>query len=108
MAVKLVAPPTQEIVCSCEYLPLAWAKFDADSVKGHQVAIELAFDCVTYRAIRTMTSLLKRNLKSLSMDVALVISTPDGQTKEEPQVCLGMLRLDRIGRLQCVAYNDCE
>ena len=96
--IKTLTPPAKEMVCGCESLPLTWTKHDANPGRGHCLALELVLDCVTFRSVRTAAGLLKRNLTSICMDVAIVVSTPDGQSDEEPQACLGMWRFDRIGR----------
>lgn len=95
---KCMAPPTREIVVGCDTLPLTWLHHDADASRGYQIAMEVVLDCVTFRSVRTATSLMKRHLKAMCMDIALIIAKPDNQVEDEPQACVGMWRFDHIGK----------
>jgi hypothetical protein len=68
--------------------------------------IEVTLDMVGNRAIRGMASLVKRYLNSISVDLAAIISKPDGQEKDEPEACLGLWRLHHIDISKCPPLPD--
>jgi hypothetical protein len=45
--------------------------------------------------------MLKRYIRLIALDLAVVIHTPDGQTEQEPEACLGLWRFDHIDVLTC-------
>jgi len=81
LAVRVLAPPRRELVVGCATLPVRWKTYEASvdpSGRKLHPAVEAELDCVSSRAIRGMAGILKRNLKSLCIDIACVISPPDG------------------------------
>ena len=68
--------------------------------------VEVTLDMVGNRAIRGMASLVKRYLVSISVDLAAIISKPDGQEEDEPEACLGLWRLHHIDISKCPPLPD--
>lgn len=108
LAVRLLAPPKRETIVSCSILPIKWRKFEANYKDGRYLhpALEVELDCLSNRAMRVMAGILKRNLKSLSIDIAVVISKPADQEQEEPQACIGMWRFNFIDVSACPHFPD--
>ena len=109
LAVRLMAPPRKEITVSCDILPLIWRTYEASvdpSGRKLHPALEVELDCVSSRAIRGMASILKRNLSSICIDIACVISPPDGEEADEPQACLGLFRFNHIDVNLCPQFPD--
>jgi hypothetical protein len=63
--------------------------------------LELELDVMANKAMRGMTSLVKRFLKGMSVDVAVTIDKPDLQKEEELSACVGMFRLEKIDVSVC-------
>ena len=99
MPIRMVAPPKREKVVQCDFLPIIWKQLnEGKSADGQKTSahLEATLDCMTHGAIRAMASLVKKYLQKLAVDVALVISNPDGQEEPEPSACLGLCRLNHI------------
>lgn len=79
--IRLVAPPKKEKVVHCNYLPIYWKRHQGD---GLQPILIATLDCMSNRAMRSMASLVKRYLSSLSVDVAIMIGKPNNQEEPEP------------------------
>lgn len=110
LAVRVLAPPKREICVSCALLPVSWRSYeagvDAETGKKLAPALEVVLDCTSNRAMRSMAGILKRNLQSLAIDVAVVIQKPDDQDEEEPQACLAMWRFNHIDVSKCPTFPD--
>jgi hypothetical protein len=110
LAVRILAPPKREICVSCALLPVSWRSYEAevDAATGRKLAptLEITLDCTSNRAMRSMAGILKRNLQSLAIDVAIVIQKPDEHDEEEPQACLAMWRFNHIDVSKCPTFPD--
>ena len=90
-AVRCVSPSKQEYPMGDRaYLPLLWTKYPAEPENNKAIAMELEIDCMSSGWVRSMAGIVKRNLVSLSIDVAVLLKT------EEAQLCLAMWRFDHI------------
>lgn len=90
-AVRCVAPSKHEYpMGDRSYLPLLWTKYPADPENNKCIAMELEIDCMSSGWIRSMAGIVKRNLKSLSIDVAVLMKM------DEAQLCLALWRFDHI------------
>lgn len=108
-AVKLVAPAKREIPIHSEgFLPVSWRVHNREKTPEGRVlcpTIECELDCMTSRAIRGMAGLVKRNLKKLAIDCAVIIGNPvKSKTKEEPEACLGLWRFNHVDISECPAF----
>lgn len=83
MPIRMVAPPKKERVVHCDYLPITWKKHEDG---GHKLRphIEATLDCLSSKAIRSMSCLVRKYLRKLSIDVAVVVAKPQDQTEPEP------------------------
>jgi Protein ENHANCED DISEASE RESISTANCE 2, C-terminal len=110
LAVRVLAPPKREICVSCALLPVSWRSYEAevDAATGRKLAptLEITLDCTSNRAMRSMAGILKRNLQSLAIDVAIVIQKPDEKDEDEPQACLAMWRFNHIDVSKCPTFPD--
>jgi len=99
LAVKVLAPPKREIVINGPLIPISWHQYNAET-KGDQTLhpiVEVQLDCITSRAVRSMAGIIKRNLKSLTIDVACTVGPPDDKANDsEPRACIGLWRFDHI------------
>jgi hypothetical protein len=103
MPIRMVAPPKREMTIHCNMLPTKWRTRGAcyKDEKYLHPCLELELDVMANKAMRGMTSLVKRYLKGMSIDVAVTIDKPDLQKEEELSACVGMFRLEKIDVLVC-------
>jgi hypothetical protein len=109
LAVKVLAPPKKEVRLNCASLPVSWQQYDPEiTSKGRKLcpALEVTWDCVSGRSMRTMASIVKRNLHYLSVDMAIVIGQPKGKEEDELIACLGLWRMDHIEVSTCPHFPD--
>jgi hypothetical protein len=75
-------------------------------------ALECELDCLSGRTIRGMSGIIKRNLSSLVLDIALVIGAQpddgnddnDDDDDDNLHACLGMCRFNRIDIASCPEF----
>jgi hypothetical protein len=108
LAVRMLAPPKREKIIQHSYLPVSWAKHPPKTVNGRKlcVALESELDCLSSRTIRGMAGIVKKHMASVSIDIAVTIGKPDGESEDEPQACLGMWRFDHIDVSSCPTMPD--
>jgi hypothetical protein len=108
LAVKILAPPKKEVRLNCASLPVSWQQYDPETTsKGRKLcpALEVTLDCLSARSMRTMAGIVKRNLRYLSVDMAIVIGQPRGK-EEELEACLGLWRMDHVEVSACPHFPD--
>jgi hypothetical protein len=92
--VFLITTTQTEIPLHCRFLPVSYGNVAAVSNNGDQgrplcAALEVTLDAIANTAMRSMSGIVKRNLKRMSVDMAATISyTGDGE--QEPKACVGM------------------
>ena len=104
LPIKIMAPPKKELTVSCASLPSKWKFHNKTTLEDGTVlhpVLEMEIDVISNSAIRSISAMLKRYIKMIALDLALVIQTPDGQTKQEPEACLGLWRFDHIDIMTC-------
>lgn len=103
MPIRMVAPPKREMTIHCSMLPARWRTRDACHKNGRFLhpCLELELDVMAHKAMRGMASLVKRYLKTMSVDVAVTIDKPDNQVEDELSACVGMFRFDQIDVSSC-------
>lgn len=109
LAIRLIAPPKREVQISCALLPVTWRKYPAEvTAQGRKLEplLEMELDCVQTATMRAMAALAKRNIQSVALDVAIVISKPEGQKEEEPEACVGIWRFNKINVSECCSFPD--
>jgi hypothetical protein len=109
LAVKILAPPKKEVRLNCASLPVSWQQYDPETTsKGRKLcpALEVTLDCVSARSMRTMAGIIKRNLRYLSVDMAIVIGQPRGKEEDELEACLGLWRMDHVEVSTCPHFPD--
>jgi hypothetical protein len=109
MPIRMLAPPKREKVVNCDWMPISWNQHEEEiDANGTTMCpiLEVTLDCMTSRAIRSMAGLVKKYLYTLSIDVAIVIGTPQNQSVVEPSACLGLWRFDHIDLSQCPHLPD--
>ena len=104
-AIRLMAPKGREITLDKEdFLPTTYRTHD---VAGKQCPImEVTLDLMTNSTMRGMAALVKRYIGGISIDNALVISTPDDQNEKEPEACLGLFRMNHLDVDTCPSLPD--
>jgi Protein ENHANCED DISEASE RESISTANCE 2, C-terminal len=110
-AVKMFAPAKgTQVTVKSDNVKVTWKKYNNGtcprSGKKLSIAIEGVVDLVEKRFVRSAASLVKGNLQRLLVDCALIVSTPEKQTEEEPMACLGFFRLNRVYILDCPQMPD--
>lgn len=53
-----------------------------------------------------MAGIATKHLRSIKVDAAITVGKPEGQEEDEPEACLGMLRLDHIDISSCPKLPD--
>ena len=104
LPVRIMAPPKKELLISSRALPSKWKKHRMETLSDGtilQPILEMEIDVISNSAIRGISAMLKRHIKSVALDLAVVIQTPNGQKEKEPEACLGLWRFDHIDVLTC-------
>jgi Protein ENHANCED DISEASE RESISTANCE 2, C-terminal len=110
--VKMFAPPKgKQVTIKSERVNVSWKKYNKGCCsnsggKNLSVAIEGVVDLLETRFVRSAASLIKGHLQRLLVDCALIVSTPEKQTEEEPMACLGFFRLNRVLIAGCPEMPD--
>lgn len=108
-AVKLVAPAKAEKTVHCDYVKVDWKKYEKEETSSGRklcIALEATLDLMSTSFIRSAASLVKNNLKLLTVDVAIVISKPDTQEEEEHMACIGCWRFSHVDIKTCPHMPD--
>lgn len=96
LPVKLLAPKDAEITIFYEgFLDTIYHSSHEPSTDDCPIW-EVTLNLMSTSAIRGMASIVKRYLSSMSVDLGLVLSKPDGQVEDEPEVVLGLWRFDHM------------
>ena len=99
----MLAPPKMALLVSM-FLPVRWTKHDA-GVDAHGrklcAALESELNCLSTRTLRSLTNLAKAHLKSVKMDLGIVIDTPVDQEEKEVQACAGMCTFSHVDVVRC-------
>jgi hypothetical protein len=103
--VKSMAPKGNRTLHREGLIETIYHKCDVDGPDSCPI-VEVTLDMVGNRAIRGMAALVKRYLNSISVDLAVIISKPDGQENNEPEACLGLWRLHHIDISKCLPLPD--
>ena len=110
LPIRMLAPPKREKVVNCDWMPIVWNQHDKeigpDGCTLFYPVLEATLDCMTSRTIRSMAGLVKKYLHLLSIDVAIVIGTPEHQQEPEPSACLGLWRFNHIDISLCPLLPD--
>jgi hypothetical protein len=107
LPVRVLFPPKTEFVVYGNNLPISWRQENETMSDRKKCAhLEATLDCMSNKGIRAATSLVKKYLRSVSVDIAFVIgaaspSDDTNDTDSELTACLGLLRLDHIDVEQC-------
>lgn len=104
MPVRIIAPPKRELTIHSKILPTKWIRHEIETMPdGRKLApcIEVEFDIVSNKTLRSVTSMLTRYISSISLDLALVVDKPTPESEDEPSACLAMWRFDHIDVSKC-------
>ena len=96
LPVKLLAPKDAEITIFHQGFLETFYHSSHEPNTDDCPICEVTLDLMSTSGIRGMASIVKRYLSSMSVDLGLVLSKPDGQTEEEPEAVLGLWRFDHI------------
>jgi len=104
LPIRMLQPPKRELTIHCDMLPTKWHQHDGikrpDGRYLHP-CLELELDLMANKTMRGFASLVKRYLRKMSVDVAVIIDTPDLQKEQELSACVGMWRFDKVDVSQC-------
>lgn len=104
MPVRIIAPPKRELTIHSSSLPTKWTRHDIETMDdGRKLkpCIEVEFDIVSNKTLRSVTSMLTRYISSISLDLALIVDKPTPESEDEPSACLAMWRFDHIDVANC-------
>jgi len=121
LAMKMLIPSKKEITIQGASLPLEWNKHPAQEQQQQEQqptgetkkkkkplkpCYSVDLNVNQSRVVSKSSSFAKRYMKSITLDLALLISKPTGQTEDEPAACLGLFRLQKIDLHQCPELPD--
>ena len=109
MPIKMLMPSKKEITVECESLPLSWRKYPREELPDGTVmkpCLEIEVDGMSSNIMQKVSSLGKRYLKYLALDLAVIVSKPKDQASDEPSACLGLFRLPNSDPAECSSLPD--
>jgi len=99
-AVRIIAPAKKELIGRAALLPsVSWYRQDetVDKFGEKRCALmEATADMSQTAFCRSVARIIRRNIESVSIDVAWVIDKPELQKEYEPACCLGMCKMDHV------------
>lgn len=105
LPIRMIAPAKSEVTIQGSMLPLSWYEkresMTHDRRKHKKALLEVDCDITSNKTIRKVTSMVRRYINKITIDVALVIGKPDDQKEDEPSACLGLLRFDKVDLETC-------
>ena len=85
-------------------LPTKWikhaAKTSPDGSTLHP-CLELEVDIVSNSTLRSLGGMLRKYIKGISLDLAVIIAKPTPNDPDEPSACVGLWRFDHIDVNRC-------
>ena len=93
LPIRMMASPGEEYEVGSDYLPMQWHLVEGRGNNAPLLGLDV--DCTSDKALRTVASLAKRYLYSVSIDVGVVIENDD------VACCLGLFRMDKIDTKMC-------
>lgn len=106
MPVRIISPPKKEVTCHAKSLPTKWIKHPTETTADGSVlqpCLEVEFDIVSNKTLRSVSSMLRRYIQCIACDLALIVEKPLPNDKDEPSACLALWRFDRIDIDSCPA-----
>ena len=96
--IKMLVPCNLVVPLPNAMVPVNWTKHKEETGgPAKQLPMfEVELDCIAEPNMRKLAGVLFKNLKSMVVDVAIVI-----QKEGEPSACLSMFRFDRIDIRTC-------
>ena len=110
LAIRLIKPEPMEVCVHNDKHPAIWTdvdmSIDSFTNKTSQMVVEVDIDFISNRSYRKLFSLVRPHMPSLTIDVAFVASKPKNSTIEEPSVCLGIWRIDKVDFERCAVFPE--
>jgi hypothetical protein len=110
LAIRLIKPKPMELRVHTDKHPAVWTdvnmSIDPFTNKTSQMVVEVDIDFISDRSYRKLFSLVRPHMRSLTIDVAFVASKPKNSTIEEPSVCLGIWRIDKVDFERCAVFPE--
>jgi hypothetical protein len=110
LAIRLIKPKPMELSVHTDKHPAVWTdvnmSIDPFTNKTSQMVVEVDIDFISDRSYRKLFSLVRPHMRSLTIDVAFVASKPKNSTIEEPSVCLGIWRIDKVDFERCAVFPE--
>lgn len=104
LPIRIIAPPKKEITVQGSILPTKWikhaAKTSPDGSTLHP-CLELEVDMVSNSTLRSVSGMLRKYIKAISLDLAVIIAKPTPNDPDEPSACVGLWRFDHINIERC-------
>jgi hypothetical protein len=102
LPIRVLAPPRREMSVINPLLPNPKWNFHKKETAADgrmlQPCLELELDLISNRAMRGISAMVRRHVKIVSLDLAVIIS---GESEKEPGACLGLWRFDYFDPNQC-------
>ena len=85
-------------------LPSKWVFHEAETAPNGQPlkpCLEVELDIVSNGTLRSISSMLRRYIKGISLDLAIIVDKPTPESPDEPSACLGLWRFHHIDVDSC-------
>lgn len=100
LAIRLIKPAPIEVSVHGHRHPCNWENvpksIDQTTGKVNHAVVECDIDLLADKSIRKVINIIRPHLKSITIDVAVIISKPWSSEVPEPSCCLGLWRIDSV------------
>lgn len=110
LPIRLLKPKPIEMNVHGPRHPALWTdvqkSVDPFSHKSSHVIIECDVDFISEKSFRKISNMIRPHMRSITIDIALIISKPMNSEIEEPSACLGLWRIDKVDFERCAIFPE--
>ena len=110
LPIRLLKPKPVELNVHGPRHPTLWTdvqkSVDSFSHKSSQVIIECDIDFISEKSYRKILNMIRPHMRSITIDIAFIISKPTNSEIEEPSACLGLWRIEKVDFERCAIFPD--
>ena len=112
LAIRMIKPkPAEHLVWGPRH-PATWssANKSIDPVTGKAKAaiLEVDVDLFSNKTVRKVINIFRPHISDITVDIALVVSTPKDSDVEEPCACLGLWRMEKVDFESCAIFPELQ
>lgn len=100
---------SKELTLQGRSLPTNWITHNAEvQPDGTKLmpCLELELDVMSKKSFSRVSGLARNYIKTVSVDLAVILSKPQDQEEDEPEACVGFWRLNKIDINRCSWLPD--